>query len=269
MSVKLAPNGKAYLNVGCGYHFSDEWNNLDLHGPKGVVQHDLRKALPFAADTFDAAYSSHVLEHLDLRQGEFFLREQWRVLKPGGVCRVVVPDLERLCRDYLQHLETARQDPGQMLNYRWTVLFLLDQLVREDTGGEMLRAFENRDFDEQFVRSRIGDEALPLLHRSNRKPSLQGKLADSVLQPGLKTKLKRILGRDARGRGEAHRWMYDCLSLQNLMTKIGFSDYRLLGHLDSRISGWDKFKLDTAKEGSGPRKPDSLFAEAIKAAPAP
>jgi SAM-dependent methyltransferase len=208
-----------------------------------------------------------VLEHLDPVDGEFFLSEQLRVLRPGGVCRVVVPDLERLCRDYLEHLQNAKDDPAGVLKYRWTVMFLIDQLVREDCGGEMLRAFRRRDFDPEFTRSRIGDEAAPFLVPTSPMDLPSVVSAHRSFISRLKPLLKRVMGRDARGRGEAHRWMYDSLSLRLLLTKVGFTDYQVVTHAESRIPQWDDFLLDTSKGGVGPRKPDSLFAEALKPRP--
>ena len=191
------------------------------------------------------------------------MREQFRVLKPRGVCRVVVPDLERLCRDYLTQLQNAESDPKQILNYRWSVLFLLDQLVREDCGGEMLPALREKRFDPEFIRSRIGDEAADFLEPVPGKPPAQGATLLSLIQP-IKKQLKRMLGRDARGRGEAHRWMYDRLSLRLLLTDIGFVDFRVASHVESAIPDWDRYCLDTGRDGTGPRKPDSLFVEALK-----
>jgi len=263
MSVKLASNGLAYLNVGCGGHFSGEWNNLDLHGPPEVTNHDVRKALPFAAEIFDAVYSSHVLEHLDPRQGEFFLREQWRVLKPGGICRIAVPDLEKICRDYLQHLEQAEKDPSRVLDYQWTVLQLVDQMVREECGGEMLRVLRDRRFNPDFVRKQVGDEAAVFLDAPSTPDAPPTMLQD------VKRQVKRLLGRNARSQGEAHRWMYDRLSLRLLLNKIGFAQFRVVTHQESSIPAWNRFFLDTAKDGKGPRKPDSLFVEAEKSVQAP
>ena len=44
----------------------------------------------------DGGYHSHVLEHLDRPVAREFLKETLRVLRPGGICRIVVPDLN-LC----------------------------------------------------------------------------------------------------------------------------------------------------------------------------
>jgi predicted SAM-dependent methyltransferase len=55
----------------------------------------------FADATFAAVYASHVLEHFDFRdQIPAVLREWRRVLQPGGMLYVSVPDLERLCHLY-------------------------------------------------------------------------------------------------------------------------------------------------------------------------
>src|SRR5688572_13614475 len=96
------------LNVGCGGHFHPAWTNLDLNAATpDVLKHDLREGLPFPADYFDAVYHSHVLEHLARDEASRFLAGCYRVLRPGGVLRVVVPDLEAIARLYLQTLEGA------------------------------------------------------------------------------------------------------------------------------------------------------------------
>ena len=134
--AKKAPNGKTYLNIGCGRHFSPDWTNIDLDPQPGVIQHDILKPLPFADGVFDAVYSSHVLEHLQPKQGELFMAEQFRVLRKGGICRVAVPDLEKMVRDYLEQLELAAAKPDleQVRNYQWTVMQIVDQQVREGNG---------------------------------------------------------------------------------------------------------------------------------------
>src|SRR3989338_5668159 len=59
-----------------------------------IIGQSLLRPLEFADNTFYAVYHSHLLEHLPKRYVPVFLQECWRVLKPGGILRVVVPDLE-------------------------------------------------------------------------------------------------------------------------------------------------------------------------------
>jgi len=58
--------------------------------------------LPHADASVDIIYSSHMIEHLDRREARRFLQECLRVLRPGGVLRLVVPDLRVTIDEYLQ-----------------------------------------------------------------------------------------------------------------------------------------------------------------------
>lgn len=66
-----------------------------------ILVHDIRKPLPFPEGSADVVYASHVLEHLYREQGQQLIRESFRVLAPGGVVRIVVPDLNSIVREYL------------------------------------------------------------------------------------------------------------------------------------------------------------------------
>jgi SAM-dependent methyltransferase len=57
--------------------------------------------IPCAAGSVDVIYSSHMIEHLDRAEARAFLTEVRRVLRPGGVIRLVAPDLTRLVNDYM------------------------------------------------------------------------------------------------------------------------------------------------------------------------
>ncbi|MGY4320273.1 class I SAM-dependent methyltransferase [Bradyrhizobium sp. JR3.5] len=61
---------------------------------------DLTKPLPFADGSLAAVFSAHVFEHLFPDEVERLAREIARVLAPGGVCRIVVPDMERIVALY-------------------------------------------------------------------------------------------------------------------------------------------------------------------------
>lgn len=70
------------------------------------------------------------------------------------------------------------------------------------------------------------------------------------------------IGRFRRS-GEIHQWMYDKYSLKKLLSEVGFSKIALKDGLNSEISNWEKYNLDSI-DGKV-RKPDSLFMEAKKA----
>lgn len=259
----VAPVGRAghpnLLNLGCGTHFHAAWVNLDI-APAGpaVRQHDLRGRLPFKEGEFDAVYHSHILEHLPHSQALPFLRECHRVLAPGGILRVVVPDLEMIARLYLKYLEGGLSgDPQAAQRYDWVVLELLDQMVREQSGGEMLKYWQQNPMPaEEFVLERMGAEVRKVL-AAIRAPSAPA-TAGSVSAPLNPMEVGRF-----RQSGEVHKWMYDRLSLGALLQQVGFSEIRVCAANESRIPRFNSFLLDLAENGST-RKPDSLFMEAIK-----
>lgn len=74
---------------------------LEIAWPKNILHHDLTKKLPFDDNSIDCIYSSHTLEHLYLDQAKNLLKECFRVLKPKGVIRIVLPDLKTLIIQYL------------------------------------------------------------------------------------------------------------------------------------------------------------------------
>jgi len=59
-----------------------------------------------ASASAELVYSSHTLEHLTLADCRFALREAFRILKPGGCFRSVLPDISQLCRHYLEEGST-------------------------------------------------------------------------------------------------------------------------------------------------------------------
>ncbi|MBF0154306.1 MAG: class I SAM-dependent methyltransferase [Magnetococcales bacterium] len=62
-------------------------------------------SLPLPDHQVDVIYSSHMLEHLDQYAARCFLQEAKRLLKPGGIIRLVVPDLEAMVLNYMKHLD--------------------------------------------------------------------------------------------------------------------------------------------------------------------
>lgn len=270
------------VNIGCGPVFHPDWINLDLvsHSAE-VVAHDLTRGLPFSAGMVDACYSSHVLEHLRPEEARFFLEEQRRVLKPGGVLRVVVPDLEAISRIYLGALEAVLAGaPGAEFKYDYSVLELYDQTTRERSGGELLKVWMSEAIGEreiEYILHRHGREA-ELAIRSLHAPAggeappknrLQETL-DRARTFAVESAIYFLLGRKTlrafregrfRASGEIHRVMYDRYSLRRLLGSCGFTEIARCEAAESRIPGFAAYQLDSIDGAT--RKPDSLFMEAI------
>jgi predicted SAM-dependent methyltransferase len=87
------------LHLGCGRAHIPGWINIDVF-PAPLAMNMLWTT-PFAAESARYVFASHVLEHLFYpRDVSTFLGEVLRVLAPGGVVRVVVPDIERCIEAY-------------------------------------------------------------------------------------------------------------------------------------------------------------------------
>jgi predicted SAM-dependent methyltransferase len=125
--IPASMDGKSLLNLGCGTDSRPEFVNVDIVGGPGIIAHDLRLGIPFPDSTYDLVYHSTMLSHLRPPDALNLMRECRRVLKPGGVLRVVTEDLEQMCRAYLQKLEAACSGDEQAAReYEWMVLELYD-----------------------------------------------------------------------------------------------------------------------------------------------
>lgn len=71
--------------------------------PRGIVCRDVRAGLGYSSSSVAVVYASHVIEHLHRDEARRFLEDVRRVLKPGGICRVVVPDVASIVQWYLDH----------------------------------------------------------------------------------------------------------------------------------------------------------------------
>ena len=103
--------------------------------PSNIMVHNLAKGIPFESNSVDFVYHSHLLEHLDREVATTFLLEIKRVLKPGGIQRIVVPDLERACRAYISHLSLCETSPDEASKHDAYIAAFLEQAVRKESAG--------------------------------------------------------------------------------------------------------------------------------------
>jgi predicted SAM-dependent methyltransferase len=90
------------VNLGSGATGKPGWVNVDLFAAPGVnCVYDCRKSLPFANSSVQGIFSEHFFEHIDyVEEVPDFLAECHRVLQPGGVLRIIVPDIEKYLQAY-------------------------------------------------------------------------------------------------------------------------------------------------------------------------
>jgi SAM-dependent methyltransferase len=125
-STHALPEG-AWVNVGSGPSSMPGWVSIDGswqawlaqrgmlsrtarfvtgrqvgHWPPGIVCRDVRSGLGLPPGSAAVIFSSHLIEHLHREEGLLLLRDAFRALRPGGVCRVVTPDLSALVDRYLR-----------------------------------------------------------------------------------------------------------------------------------------------------------------------
>lgn len=95
----LAQEGTKRLQLGTGFHFLPGWLNSDLrHNNERFFALDVLKPFPLPEASFDYVFCEHMIEHITLPEARAMLGECHRVLKPGGVARIVTPALGFLVR---------------------------------------------------------------------------------------------------------------------------------------------------------------------------
>lgn len=266
---------KKMLNIGCGHRYHKDWVNIDVDpATPEVMKADITRGLPFADNSFEVVYHSNVLEHLPSQLGKHLIKECYRVLRPGGVLRINLPDLEKMVREYLANMEKARSgDRMAAHNYNWILIEMFDQVSRNYSGGEMASYLSQPVLpNPDYLRKRLGAYA----------DNWRAKMNNPVTKPGFTEKIKRVarrpellrrlwhklvltskereylkIGRFRLG-GEVHYHMYDAWSLRELLAQEGFKQIEVMDPVTSQINGWTGYDLDSADDGA------ALVMEAIK-----
>lgn len=273
-----------YLNVGCGNKYHNDWVNIDMVSDSPYVKKvNLLKGIPFPDDTFDVVYHSQVLEHIPQGNAAAFIQECRRVLKPGGILRVVVPDLENVVTEYQRLLKEnlAHSTTESTANYHWIILELFDQFSRNSSGGQMKEYLKSKNIvNQSYLEERGGFIVNKLMNEDKgpNKKDLNYKIKKALTSRAafifglkqvvdktsrklhLKSKAK-VVGQFRLG-GEVHQWMYDRFSLPKLLSDCGFSTVTVQGPHHSHIPEWSKYELDV-KNGMVYDK-SSIFVEGKK-----
>ncbi len=118
-------NSSEFIHYGCGTTVAPSWRNFDAGPafwlqshfrpikalmvrrgypdyPPGIEYGDVIKGLPVVQGSASCIYCSHVLEHLTLQEFRIAVRNTFLYLRPGGIFRLVVPDLKAIATRYVE-----------------------------------------------------------------------------------------------------------------------------------------------------------------------
>ena len=87
----------------------EDWVTTDING-NGDLQLDLSQPIPFPDNAIEKIYSSHLIEHFSYPSPMLnLLRECNRILKPGGVFSVAVPNARIFLDAYMDDSDFDRE----------------------------------------------------------------------------------------------------------------------------------------------------------------
>lgn len=269
-----------FANLGCGPVFIDEdnWVNLDYEPTaKKVIQADLLQTLPLASSSFDGVYSSHFIEHIPIDLVDGVLTECLRILKPGGVLRLVTPDLEEMCKSYIRYRQESEHVKANFL-----VVEMIDQTVRRYPGGELGKLFREYSSDQykhkdmvEFLRYRTGETLTPPDETAakNERPtservlkSISRRIESLRSWVGIKILPGSFIRQNVSfaSVGEKHHWLWDYEQLEHRLEKVGFEKIHKVTHDTSQIEGFPCFPLDIDPSGDPRKGVESMYVEAMK-----
>ncbi len=123
------------IQLGSGGQPKEGWVNVDLFADADA-QLDLREDIPFADGSASLVYAEHVLEHFIYPQEvQHIVREIRRILAPGGMFKLVVPDAGRAMQAYglgEQAFFTARRVRSYLATERPTPMHVVNYICRQD-----------------------------------------------------------------------------------------------------------------------------------------
>jgi predicted SAM-dependent methyltransferase len=182
-----------YLQLGCGGNYPTTFINVDFFWRPGVdLCWDLKCRLPFRSASISGIFTEHCIEHLSLSAHGFELRghcvrlinECHRVMRPGAIIRIVVPDAQLYLKTYFHRAQgdATKLFPYEALKPNWLPILHVNRVfyeARESLMGHCIMF----DFDliSQLLKEcgfhnvnrkgfRSGDDPVLLIDSPGREP---------------------------------------------------------------------------------------------------
>ncbi len=102
--LKVDRTKKNYLNLGCGSVIAKNFINIDFFFNKSIdFGADFRYPLRICDASIDGVFCEHTFEHFTYNTNQMLFKECHRILKPGGILRIIVPDLSLFIKNYIEN----------------------------------------------------------------------------------------------------------------------------------------------------------------------
>jgi len=179
------------LHIGCGLEFVEGWENIDASPSLKISKipligrplvsmmgganwskkaGDLLKGLSIAPGSCTLMYASHVFEHLSIADFYVALEKVYLYLKPGGILRIIVPDLEKYIEAYIKNRsdkELATKAATDFMHHSW----IGHQGSRRSFDRRLRDAFSNHRhqwmWDEPSLKNALAKQGFINIRRCN------------------------------------------------------------------------------------------------------
>ena len=174
------------LNFGSGSFSHHYWSNFDYPGvtkyykallgkpykdytPIDLCEKNLR--IDLDDESTKLIYMSHVLEHLEQDKGEHLLGEFCRILKPGGVLRIAIPDDHKLMQyaSYLNDQDGFSEDVKSL--GAWAAIQYIFKDAKLKSKEELYELAKSVNFSIEAIRDKLSIDLKEMHLFKNIDPS--------------------------------------------------------------------------------------------------
>jgi len=135
------------LHLGCGEKYIKGFTHIDLRKLDHIDFYSSVDKLEFLQDdSVDLIYASHVLEHFGRHEYKAVLKEWYRILRPGGVLRLAVPNFDAVVQYYIEKDDNMELLLGQLVGGQKTGEYDYHKMVFSKKS--LTKALLDTDFSE-------------------------------------------------------------------------------------------------------------------------
>lgn len=100
--LKIDPLRKNYINLGSAHLTANNFINIDFFFFSKELDYtaDLRFPLKIDDQCIEGIFCEHTFEHLTYENNKMLFKECYRILKPGGIIRIILPDVSLFINNY-------------------------------------------------------------------------------------------------------------------------------------------------------------------------